>query len=515
MLIFIFSLINILKAQQQFYSKVYFDISGSAQAYSLVKSNGNAYLIAGDKDNAAFIMKVDTVGNIIWKNTYSNGNGGRFNQIISINDSNFFAVGSSYNTVSGNMDALCVKIDSNGTVLWSKLLDLGDDDIAYSVQQTYNMGYIIVGNTYNSSYSFVTRLDSIGNLLWSEKINSVNPIYTLYSVKESQDSGYVVIGNVYFGQPLYSYQVVLIKLAQNGTISWSKMTQIPNSFNTSGLDIMNTQNGYMVYMSKDFSSIDILNTDLLGNVLWSKEYLYVNNFNIYQGLPAPRMKIATDGCYLITSSSQWNSGSIFLKIDSVGNPLLYEYLLLLTSDIIETLDKGCLAIGNGPLYGVKQPPTSNPQIGIVKMDSIGNSNMCNYQYVCDYLNDTINLYPISINTVPAGSLITNSEVPFVTSLDVVDYECVFFYGGIDDLKNNTDEIEIFPNPTNGDFSIRTENFEIEKVEVYNVYGKLVFETSEQSIIQNQIDLSFCSDGIYFLKVSNSFDSKSRKIVICH
>ncbi len=57
----------------------------------------------------------------------------------------------------------------------------------------------------------------------------------------------------------------------------------------------------------------------------------------------------------------------------------------------------------------------------------------------------------------------------------------------------------FPNPSNGQFSIRYDNPELtcSKLELYDVYGRIVYYSNEE---KNQFNLSSYVLGIYLLHV---------------
>ena|SRR3990172_11664508 len=88
-----------------------------------------------------------------------------------------------------------------------------------------------------------------------------------------------------------------------------------------------------------------------------------------------------------------------------------------------------------------------------------------------------------------------------------------FYGityagfSVNELSNSFN-ISVFPNPSNGIFTLQSAE-EITSVEIYNVLGEKVWSGSEQI----EIDLSAQSKGIYFVKVLSTDKVSTQKIVI--
>ena len=73
------------------------------------------------------------------------------------------------------------------------------------------------------------------------------------------------------------------------------------------------------------------------------------------------------------------------------------------------------------------------------------------------------------------------------------------------------DVKIYPNPTNGLFTVVTEDND-SRIEIYSVNGQLVY--SEQvSSLKTQIDLSNLVKGIYFIKVSSDNKVANSKVIL--
>lgn len=74
-------------------------------------------------------------------------------------------------------------------------------------------------------------------------------------------------------------------------------------------------------------------------------------------------------------------------------------------------------------------------------------------------------------------------------------------------------LTLYPNPTAGKFKLKSE-LKIDLIEVYNVLGKKVFQTSNfNHQLDDEIDLSSMPKGIYFVRVYNGRKGYDKKIVI--
>lgn len=503
-----------LLAQQNVFTNVYYDMSGNAQAYSVINTFDHKYLIAGERDNAAFIMKIDTIGNILWGKKIGNNYSDRFHSLISTNDSCYIAVGQSYNINNNITNSSCVKFDTTGNILWSKTLDFGNNSTSYSIQQTFDHGYILSGFIYENQGNFIAKLDSVGNLTWSKMLTSGNAANVIFSVKQTPDSNLIAIGKIDNISP-YRSEAWLIKLSPTGTILWSKKPNLQYPINTFGEDLVVTPNGIIFYLQTDYNIV-ILKTDFSGNAIWSKKFNTYYGYSIY-GYPSFKIHKASNNCTVFVSSNSAIGGQIFY-IDSIGSLKWASDLILLATDVIETNDKGFLVIGNGPILGVKSPPTGNPQIGIIKLDTLGNSFNCIIPNLTPNQSDTISLIPVLFTSTSGGTSSNFSPIVSNSSLFIEQGGCITFTGDIEEQKTFKNEILVTPNPSNGIINITTndnDNSNISNIKVYNVIGDIVFESEDSKTIQSQIDLSILTNGIYFIKTIISEKTFSNKIVISH
>ena len=76
------------------------------------------------------------------------------------------------------------------------------------------------------------------------------------------------------------------------------------------------------------------------------------------------------------------------------------------------------------------------------------------------------------------------------------------------------DIVIFPNPAREKFEVRSEEFEIEKIEVFDLQGRVLIEKQfPEGENRIQIDVRNLIPGTYFCKISSEKDSVTKKILI--
>jgi hypothetical protein len=89
--------------------------------------------------------------------------------------------------------------------------------------------------------------------------------------------------------------------------------------------------------------------------------------------------------------------------------------------------------------------------------------------------------------------------------DLTQWEMVL---GIIDRENNN-MLLLHPNPTTGQLRITNYELRIEKIEVFDIYGK---KQKTESRRQNELDISHLPVGIYFLKIKTETGEATQKVI---
>ncbi len=511
--IFVISFVN---AQTHTFSKVFYSNTDSVQAYSIAITSDHSYIMVGEHNNNSLLIKMDTIGNIVWSKTL--GAQSVLYSIIKSNDSCFVIAGSIYNSTNLSNDILCVKINASGDTIWSKDIDMGYNDCAYTVQQTNDNGYILSGNTQltpTSSRIAVVKLDSSGNLIWGNTYAGGLTYNGANTIKQMPDSSYILTGYVSdstyasYYNGLYYSKPYLMNLNTVGTINWSKTA----SYFITGIDVTVTPNGLLCYLVNEYENKTIiLKTDFTGNILWS------NVLNIGGAFP-PLVTLSkfcntSDSCYVFVLHKEYApfASSVLMKINNAGSFLWTKSLSGYATDVVEAEDKGFMIVGNGPviMYVTKSPTTKNPQIGIIKIDSVGNGSSCVNQGSISQLTIAITM-ATSIFTTVAGGIINSLHLTTVnTILDTIS-GCVNFYtiGGVDE-KTTENNMLIYPNPTKDNLTIETNSDKEQRLEILNLFGQIIYTSN---INKKAIVNTFAfANGIYILKLSPNKEIIVRKFI---
>src|SRR5690606_36383484 len=136
----------------------------------------------------------------------------------------------------GNFDCWIVRLDNIGNIQWQKSLGGSQEDSSGQIQQTFDGGYIMVGYSRSNNgdvsgnhghYDYwVVKLDMSGNIQWQKSLGG-SGVDMAHSIQQTIDGGYIVAGlsqsndgDVTGNHGGADYWIV--KLDDNGNIDWQK-----------------------------------------------------------------------------------------------------------------------------------------------------------------------------------------------------------------------------------------------------------------------------------------------------
>jgi len=194
---------------------------GKDQPYSIKQTQDGGFVIAGYTDSMgegggdAYVIKTDSKGNKIWEKTYGGNGIDVAYEIEPTSDGGYIIAGNTESFEDYRGDMYIVKIDSNGEEEWHKTIGDSKEDIAYSIKQTSDGGYIVAGTTEISNdekSGWIIKLDSSGTQKWNIMFKGF-PSEEFYSVQQSEDGGYILTGLSWKNMDVWLVKLASEKLA--------------------------------------------------------------------------------------------------------------------------------------------------------------------------------------------------------------------------------------------------------------------------------------------------------------
>lgn len=193
---------------------------------SIQQTKDNGYIVAGDThssgaDSGLWVLKLDKEGDIVWKKIYNRSGSDYASAINQTTDGGYIVSGSTQPSVGSPSDFWVLKLDEHGNIVWQKTYGGPDIDIAYSIQQTKDSGYIVAGNTHSFGAGqidfWVLKLDEEGNIRWQKTYGGFKSEF-LESIQQTKDGGYIFTGfTSSFGAG--GFDSWFLKVDANGNIS--------------------------------------------------------------------------------------------------------------------------------------------------------------------------------------------------------------------------------------------------------------------------------------------------------
>lgn len=423
--------------------------------------------ISGDKTEASdyddyWIVKIDSLGNILWQKTIGGNSNDRLFAIQTIDIGGYILGGNSNSNISGdktencigNFDYWILELDSFGNIVWQETIGGNSSDQLSSIQQTFDGGFILGGisgsgisgdkdeNSWSSDY-WIIKIDSIGNIIWQNTIGAFEAEY-LGMVKETSNGTYLVAGT-------------------------------SGSVGATG-DKTEANIGYKNYWilklcSNSFDTINVNECDSLispsGNYTWYASGVYNDTLINFNGCDS----IITINLTIIPTPivSIYSQGPIsFCQGDSVilsATPGLINYQWYNRNYLIPgAISENYTAKNRGRFKCIAQ-----------------NALLC---------TDTSNVIAVHVPCIPIGP---NQE------------------RGISNNEVDNYSFQIYPNPGAGIFSIQSP---LGQLQIFDFAGKMILSMELYEEFTN-FDISEYSDGIYCVMLKTGKTINSRKIILSH
>ena len=278
----------------------------------------------------AWIVKLNSTGGIQWQKSLGGSDYDEAYSIQQTSDGGYIVAGF-FNYVTNNLSDTnywIIKLDATGTIQWQKSLGGNFGDYAFSIQQTSEGGYVVAGysaskngdvtGNHGSQDFWIVKLNHIGDIQWQKSFGGSREDLA-YSIQQTLDGGYILAGNSYSNDGDVtgnhgSSDYWVVKLANNGDLIWQK--SLGGSGQDMGRSVRQTSDGgYIVAGASGSKNGDVtgnhgeydawvVKLNSIGSMEWQKS-LGGNDYDY-----AHSIQQTSDGGYVLAGYSSSKNGDI-------------------------------------------------------------------------------------------------------------------------------------------------------------------------------------------------------------
>jgi hypothetical protein len=263
------------------------------QGRSVQQTTDGGYIVAGD-----WLVKTDAQGDTLWTRTY----GGPVLSVQQTTDGGYVIVGWTELTDTGYRDVYLIKTDGAGDTLWTRTYGGPYNDEGWSVQQTTDGGYVIVGWTEPTDSGhedvYLIKTNAQGDTLWTRAYGGTDDDEG-NSVEQTADGGYIIAGTTSsFGRD----HAWLLKTNASGDTLWTRT--YAGGFSAAQ---QTTDGGYIIAGGITLGPMNVdvylVRTDASGDTIWTRTY--GRKFDDW----AYSVQQTADGAYIIAGSAAFGAGA--------------------------------------------------------------------------------------------------------------------------------------------------------------------------------------------------------------
>ena len=219
------------------------------------------------------ISKISPVGVIVWTNTYQISGGCYPRDLINTRDGGFLITGYSFVPSNNLSDVFLSKFNTQGILLWTKIYNFSPGEGANSVAELSNGDLILAGSTgiAGTPDAYIIKTDSVGDMLWTKVLGYTN-VDEFTSVKVTPDS-FLVFAGYSYDTVNNNYNCYLVKSDLDGTIIFEKF--IGNQYENVSADLLIRGNNYYIAgttNSPQNYNFELTQTDTSGDTLSVNNY---------------------------------------------------------------------------------------------------------------------------------------------------------------------------------------------------------------------------------------------------
>ncbi len=501
------------------------------------------YILNALSGRDIYVQKQDASGNLLWVKQIM-GKGDEYSYTLSLDGAGNVAIGGTFNddvdadpgagsnvySTNGAQDILVVKLDASGNYLWSKHIGGTTADICNGINfdASGNLGCtgsftgtvdfdpnagVVNLTSAGQGDIYVLKLDVNGNWVWVSQHGGTSDETGKALCFDASGAAYVTgnfSGTTYFNYPSAGvmiatggYDSYVMRVHNNGTYNWVRHIGGAGNDRATGIVLDETYN--FVYATGLFSGTSDFNGTSLTSIGADDAFIF---------------KLTTGGTSSWVKQIGELSGAVYtqaITTDDCGDVYITGHFLS-SCDFdpnsgVYTLTPGggaadvCifkLQHTGGFCWAKRMGGNSTDNSYGIDVDANGNVYTTGYfQSTADY-NPGAGVYNLVCSLGSADI--------FVHKLNINSPLRLAPESGMQ-AGNAEAMLNVFPNPSNGRFTVSFGAALSGKLEIFDAAGQLIQSIPVNETMQTEIDLENNAKGIYLLRFTNENQSEIKRIIV--
>jgi len=171
---------------------------------SVIQTRDSCFVLGGSTEDTITgklklcLVKTDVNGDTLWTKSFGGAGLRRGWEVIETYDGGLAITGVAAQFGPGIASLYLLKTNAYGNMLWEKAIGTNYQDDGFALQETFDNGFIIAGNSYNLLY--LVRTNEFGDTLWTKRIDDGGILVDVqgHSVKQLKNGEFIVAGWVTF-----------------------------------------------------------------------------------------------------------------------------------------------------------------------------------------------------------------------------------------------------------------------------------------------------------------------------
>lgn len=344
---------------------------------------------AANETTGLWLVKGDKSGKVLWQKSFNSDIAGisvESKAMENLDDGTYLVVGRY--TSKDKTSTLVLRIDSNGGVLWQKIISTEKDCYLTSTVKGPDGSLWLVGQTNGSGAGgqdvMIVKIDRDGNLIWQKTYGTAADDYAGRAALTAD--GNVCVLGIRFLRPENETQQMALGLDPSGKVVWARTFKvsgasiIKSSFRLEGASTDGDLLACGNITEKDSVRDFVARFGPEGRMRWAQTFSW---------LQVGRIKTDLQGGFWVGTGSPANSGQMLvLRLRDDGTPEWGGWYGVLSGggsltctpvDLIRTDDNGILTLAQSDLFAVPDSvgnsPYSWPDMLVMKLDQKGQGSL--------------------------------------------------------------------------------------------------------------------------------------------